>query len=252
MNKLLLSIAFSFSALFCFGEQPVDSLWTQGNLAYQNGNFEAAINNYNTIQAKGLRSPDLYFNLGNSYYKLNRIAESILFYERAIKLAPANENYKYNLEVARLKVVDKIEVIPQFFLYSWIEGLKSMFSANGWAITAFVLFLVCSLSVILWQFGSSLLLKRIGFWSSLTITTLFIISILISFAEAERHSAKNEAIILRPVVTVKSSPDQNGKDLFILHEGTKVVITDSLTHWIEVKISDGNSGWINATDLEKI
>jgi len=252
MKQLLLSVVFSISSLLCLGEQPVDSLWAQGNLAYQQGNFEAAISCYNAIQTKGLQSADLYFNLGNSYYKQNRIAESILSYERAIRLSPSNESYKYNLEVVRLKVVDKIEVIPPFFIYKWIETIKNIFSPNGWAITAIVIFLLSSLSILIWRFGFSFLLKRIGFWTSLTSILLFAISILVSFSVAERYRAKNEAVILRPVVTVKSSPDQNGKDLFILHEGTKVEITDSLTRWIEVKISDGNSGWISADDLEKI
>ncbi|SDB98214.1 tetratricopeptide repeat protein [Williamwhitmania taraxaci] len=252
MNKLLLSIVFSISTIFSFAEQPVDSLWAQGNTAYQNGNYQAAINSYNSILEKGLSAPDLYFNLGNSFYKMNELAQSILFYERAIKLSPSNEDYRYNLDVAKLKVVDKIEIIPQFFLYSWISNLKSLANPNGWAIVAIFLFIVCSSSILLWRFGLSLFLKRAGFLASSLFAILFVVSLLISFSEADRYGTKNEAVILRPVVTVKSSPDQNGKDLFILHEGTKVVITDSLTHWIEVKISDGNSGWVNAADIEKI
>jgi hypothetical protein len=252
VKKLLTLISFSIATLVCFGEQSTDSLWAQGNLAYQKGNYEAASSNYNAILGQGLHSPDLYFNLGNTYYKQNRIAESILSYERAIRFSPSNEIYKYNLEVAKAKVIDKIEIIPPFFIYSWINSIKSIMSINGWAITILILFLILVSSILLWRFGFSILLKRFGFWCSLCATLLFIISTLLCSSIASKNSIRDEAIILRPVVTVKSSPDQNGKDLFILHEGTKVQITDSLSRWIEVKISDGNSGWINTADLERI
>lgn len=252
MKKLLTLIGFTISTIVCFGEQPTDSLWAQGNQAYQKGNYEAAIRCYTAIQQKGLTSPDLYFNLGNAYYKQNRIAESILFYERAIRLDPSNENYIYNLEVVKTKVVDKIEVIPPFFLYSWINSVKNLWSINGWAITIFMMFFLLVISILVWRFGLSLHVKRIGFWASLGFAALVIVSVLLCNSIAEKNSSQEEAIISRPVVTVKSSPDQNGKDLFILHEGTKVQISDSLSHWIEVKISDGNSGWINVSDVERI
>ena len=121
MKKLLLSVIFAVSAMLCFGERSEDSLWAQGNKAYQEGNYEVAVSSYNGIRMLGLNSSDLYFNLGNAYFKQNRIAESILSYERAIRLSPSNDNYRYNLEIAKLKVVDKIEVIPPFFIFKWIS-----------------------------------------------------------------------------------------------------------------------------------
>ena len=252
MKKLLTLISFSIATLVCFGEQSTDSLWLQGNQDYQKGSYEAASGCYLSILEKGFQSPDLYYNLGNAYFKQNRVAESILYYERAIRLSPSNEAYQYNLNVAKAKVVDKIEIIPPFFIYSLISKTKNMLSLNGWAIAIVIFFLLLSSSILLWRFGFSILLKKLGFWSLLTTSLLFILSILVCNSVASKNSARDEAIILRPVVTVKSSPDQSGKDLFILHEGTKVQITDSLSRWIEVKITDGNSGWINVTDLERI
>ena len=238
--------------MLCFAEQSVDSLWAQGNKAYQEGNYVGAVSCYSEIRMQGLNSSDLYFNLGNAYFKQNRIAESILSYERAIRLSPSNDNYRYNLEIAKLKVVDKIEVIPPFFLFKWIDGVKNLFGPNGWAITAIVFFALLAGSILLWKYGYTLTVRSVGFWISASTAFIFVISLLISFSVAKSYDEKNDAIILRPVVTVKSSPDQNGKDIFILHEGTKVEIIDSLSRWIEVKVSDGNSGWINSGDLERI
>lgn len=140
MKKLLTLISFSIATLVCFGEQSTDSLWLQGNQDYQKGSYEAASGCYLSILEKGFQSPDLYYNLGNAYFKQNRVAESILYYERAIRLSPSNEAYQYNLNVAKAKVVDKIEIIPPFFIYSLISKTKNMLSLNGWAIAIAIFF----------------------------------------------------------------------------------------------------------------
>lgn len=252
MKQLIVTMGLCLFAIVSYGQHSTDSLWSQANSDYQKGNYSEAEAKYQTILNQGFQSADLYFNLGNAQFKQRKLAQSIISYKRALRLSPSNSDYKYNLELARLQVVDKIDAIPQFFLSSWFSSFKSLFGPNGWARIAMVLFFLFCAAALLSRFGMSISSKRIGFWGTIGLLILFGVSITISFTERSKMNDHNEAVVLSPVVTIKSSPDNSGKDLFILHEGSIVTITDSLSSWYEIHISDGNKGWVLSEDIEKI
>ncbi len=216
---------------------------------YSNNNFEKAIAAYETILENGYESYELYYNLGNAYYKSNKIPFAILNYERAKKLSANDNDIEFNLRLANTHVVDKIETLPQFFLTSWWSTLIQLLSSNQWAvisITAFILSLVGFLIFFLYRIT---IVRQISFW--LGITLIIASAFTFSFARKQYWLSKNEpgAIIIIPSIVVKSSPSDSGTDLFLIHEGMKVTVTDKLGNWTEIKLPDGNEGWIKDTDL---
>lgn len=251
-KAILLAVLLVIFAKGFSQKQALDSLFAKANDAYIQENYYKAVEWYDSIYTQGFESYDLLYNLGNSYYKLNEFAKAILFYERAKLLNPKNENVAYNLELANMHVVDKIDVLPEFFLRKWRKSLQTYFSANAWAkinlISVFLLFV----SFIVYFFNRYGLVGKFAF----ALTILLFITSLLSFnfgSKQKKNILKhNYAIVMSHSVTIKSSPDNNGTSLFVLHQGTKVNITDQIGDWYEIKLSDGNKGWILKTDLERI
>jgi tetratricopeptide (TPR) repeat protein len=236
---------------YLFGFQP-DTLVRTGNDLYAKGQYYYAINVYEQVVDSGYGSAELFFNLGNAYYKVNNIALAILNYERAKKMNPWDKDIKHNLAIANARIVDKIDVIPEFFLKSWIAKIVNITSSDYWAIlsiSAFILFLVL---VLIYLFSSRIALKKLSFWLGILIFIISVTSFYSSLKRKQFLTSRNSAIIISPTVTAKSSPDEWGVDLFVIHEGTRVIVMDSIDMWNEIKISDGKRGWINRTDLAKI
>lgn len=229
--------------------QSIDSLWNKANGLYASGMFKEASDIYQNIVNDGSESSDLYYNLANAYYKQSMLGKAILYYEKAYRLNSSDEDIIFNLQFARTQVLDKIDPLPTFFVAKVIQSVKGFFTADGWAVLAIVLFSVALLLILTaYFFTRRLFFRRISFWSGIILIILCIVSVSI----ASDVEGRDDAIIMSPVATIKSSPDASGKDLFILHEGTKVHILDELTGWKKVKISNGNQGWIEAEDLERI
>ena len=208
---------------------------TQANEAYGQEDYIKAIELYEqTLREQGVSS-DLYYNLGNAYYKHNEFAKAILNYERALLLNPGNEDARFNLEMANTHIVDKIDPVGKFFLSVWIDSLRNFLSSNTWAVIGIVSFLLFIGGLYLYLFSKSVKAKKFGFFGGII---LFLIAVLANWFAA--------------TVPVKSSPAESGTDLFILHEGTKVSILSKLGDWSEVKISDGNRGWLPSSSIEII
>ncbi len=252
MNKrivLIIITANIFFSLFAFNP---DSLVQAGNRYYVSNDYQKAADTYQIVIDSGFVAPELYFNLGNSYYRMNNYALAILNFERALLLAPANKDIKFNLELANAHVVDKIDIIPEFFLKRWLRDLTKIATSNTWAMlsmSAFVLFLIL---LMIYLFSANRFIKQLSFY---TFIITFIISVVCFAFSAERKKMLTErqnAIIVAPSVTAKSSPDEYGTNLFILHEGTKVEVVDSVDLWNEIKISNGNKGWIQKSAFERI
>ncbi|MGQ0829663.1 MAG: tetratricopeptide repeat protein [Bacteroidota bacterium] len=250
-KNILLTILFVLtSGLFSFGK-PNDNKATldSANTAYSKGDYSKAITLYESILSKNVEAPEIYFNLGNAYYKSNTLGLAILNYERAKKLDPQDEDITVNLKLANQKIEDKIEVAPQLFLTEWKNGLVDLMDEKSWSIFCII---VVALSLILLgiYFSSHIInLKRLGFFGG---ATLFILSIFLFFIA--RHSYKlstnsSDGIIISPSVTVVGSPNEKGTKLFILHEGTKVNITQEEESWMEIKIANGNVGWVKKQDI---
>ena len=248
---LMLSPALSLRA--SDARASLDSLWNAGVAAYADGRWDEARDAWQSIETSGVESARLYGNIGNAWFKSGEIARAILYYEKALKLDPSFPDARYNLDFARTFVQDKIESVPEFFLASWLRRVSRSLSSNAWT-GLFFLFLTLTLAaLLLFLLGRTTRLRKTGFY--LAILFFLLSAGALSFAAGQRSAYRraDEAIILRPVVTVRSSPGSEGaKDLFILHEGTKVRILDRVGAWENISLADGRQGWISASEADLI
>ena len=222
------------------------------NAAYAKADYEKAIKLYESIINKGQIAPELYFNLGNAYFKANINSYAILNYERAKKLAPNDEDILANLKLANTKTEDKIEAQPQLFLTGWKNGIVDMMSEKSWSILCIALVCAALLMFFIYVFTERKGLKQLGFFMG---SFIFILSVIVFFIAKHKYNltiASTEAVITSPTVTVMGSPNEKGTKLFVLHEGTKVTITEPESEWTEVKIANGNVGWVPTKTIVSI
>lgn len=224
----------------------------KANEAYNKKQFEQAANLYEEVIQKGYEAPELYYNLGNAHFKMDNIAPAILYYEKAKKLDPNNEKIQYNLEVAKTRTIDKIEAVPDIFYVRWWQSLKQLFPADTWAKIGiggiFLFFILLGF----YYLSRRMAIKKTAFYSGLVAILLTIFVFIVGVSRYQSQVKSHEAIVFSPSVTAKSSPDQNSTDLFVMHEGTKVVVLDELNNWYEVKIADGSVGWVKEEDIREI
>ncbi len=225
---------------------------SNGNKAYQQGQFEEAIKIYEKIIEQGQTSAELYYNLGNAHFKANNIPSAILNYERALKLDPTNEDIIYNLKVSNNQIIDKIDELPKLFYQRWWDSLKQLLAPDAWAWLSIILFSLFFVTIAIFLLSSSAIVRRVLL--PLGIAFLFSTCIVLIVAQNTYTHAKNknEGIVFAPALTVKSSPEESGVDLFVVHEGLKVQIIDELTGWKEIRISNGSKGWVKAETIMPI
>jgi len=250
--KKLIFIIFSISTVIYANAQEVDTLFAKANDMYTQGKYQDAIDMYENIIKLGYESSELYYNLGNAYYKQNVISRSILNYEKALQFAPNDENIKYNLELTNRLVVDKIEKLPVFFITAWVRDLRNIFATDSWAYVSMITFVIFLIFVSFYLYSRSLGIKKLSFWLGFVVLVLSVVSFVFSYQQKQNILARHSAIVMNPSVTVKSSPDASGTDLFVVHEGTKVWIEDHISGWDEIKLSDGSKGWLKVEDIEEI
>lgn len=241
LGILLLGISQSLSA------QDINK--ATADSAYVVKNYKLAIEQYESLLEQG-SAVDIYYNLGNSYYKNQQLGLAIYNYERALKLDPSNEDIIHNLAVSRAHTVDKVDEVPQMFLVTWTKSLIYTFSLHFWAFLGISCFVIAILSVGLYMLARTITYRKSGFF--LAIASLFICVFANFFAAHQHYYMKqhNEAIVLSPTVTVHSTPSTDGTSLFVLHEGCRLTIKDdSMNKWKEVQLSDGKVGWISISDI---
>lgn len=226
--------------------------FNEANEHYTNGDYNSAIVLYEELLEQNYSSVELYYNLGNAYFKSDLIPNAILNYERALRLDPGNEDIEFNLTIANLQTVDQIEPIPVLFFYEWYDSLVSMFSSIVWSYITIVFMWVAVGFMIGFLFIHSGFVKKIMFLLSIVSIAGTIITLVFAFQSFSEETAKDEAIIFAKSVYIKSSPSEKGTDLFILHEGTKVKLIDKVNEWLEIRLNDGNVGWIKTNDLKII
>ncbi len=215
---------------------------------YTNKQFDKAIISYENILAKGVEAVEIYYNLGNSYYKTKQYSKAILNYERAKVLAPNDEDINFNLELCRRYVIDKIDVLPQVFISNWLGKFTGIFSSDTWAIWSIMGFVLCLVLLSVYLFMRVLIVRKIAFWSSTLMLAFSLITFLCSWEQKKEVNSNKQAIVFTPTVNVKSSPDENGTVLFVIHEGLKVAVQDKINDWYKIKLPDGNVGWLKVTD----
>ncbi len=228
------------------------TLWQSANQAYIDGDYTAAINYYSTIERRGNYSAKLYYNLGNSHFKQGNLGKSILYYNRALKVAPSMDDAQYNLQIAEALTKDKIAIVPEFFLNRWIRTLQGVMSCNGWSVLSIVLFVAMAACALLFLLGTRLSARKSGFYGVIISLLLFIVTTAFAISSRNDILDRNSAIVISSAISVKSSPDRAATDLFVLHEGTKVTISSVVEGWCEITIADGKKGWTEELHLERI
>lgn len=228
------------------------SSMSQADALYSQGKYAQAAEHYQTILTTGKSSADLYYNLGNTYYRMGKIADAIIHYERALRLDAGHEDAKHNLAFVQTLTVDKIDPIGSIFLVDWWKYIYRLAMPDVWAYISVTLFIICLVGVILFVFGRQMWLRKTGFALSIACLCFTIITACCASSRQAELTDTSVAIVYIPTVTIKSSPDNSGNDLFILHEGTKVFIKSSVGEWVEITTQDGNTGWLPTSSIAVI
>ena len=244
---LLLSLALPAAA-----QEDVSSLWEKAGEAFAAGQWQNALNCYQMIEGEGLVSDDLYYNIGNTFLKLQDNAHAILYYERALKLNPSHADAAHNLEIVRQMTLDKIDEVPDFILVSWFHNLRQGLSANAWAWITLGLLLLAGILLTVFRSGAPRSLRKVSFILSCIVLVLAIFTFIFSLQQKRAVMRQDSAIVTAPVCSVKSSPAEGGKTVFVLHEGTKVRLLDDVGDWARIEIADGRQGWAQGSTFEII
>ena len=247
------SFVWLLLAMICFGGTSAKAV-TKNNAdtEYQKGNYQQAIRDYEEILKNG-ESAEIYFNLGNAYYRTDNITKAVLNYERARLLSPGDDDVNFNLQFARSKTIDKITPESEMFFVTWYKSLVNFTSVDNWAKTGILCIVMTLLLVLLYLFGPQLMLRKIGFFGGLAFFVIFLLSNLFAFQQKQALDNRTGAIIISPSVNIKKTPAKNSADQFVLHEGTRVDIIDKgMTDWRCICVGDGREGWIETKAIEEI
>jgi tetratricopeptide (TPR) repeat protein len=234
---MIVLINFSFA-------QDVGTLFKQGNDFYKAKNYKEAINSYQKIIDSGEKSPVVYYNLGNSFYRSGMIGYAILYYEKALKLAPGDEDIIHNIKIASARTTDKVDVVPKLFLFVWWDSIVALFNINTWSILAYIFFLLLLDSILLFFFSRSALLNRISFFGGIFVAAALLLSIIFLYSRINVEYSFKYAVVVETSSNVKSSPDENSLNSFVVHEGLRLRIDDNIDNWYKIRLEDGKIGWI--------
>lgn len=226
------------------------SLFTQANAQYAEGNYAQAAEQYEQIIAQQ-PSAEVYYNLGNAYFKQGELAQSILAYERALRLKPSMRDAKHNLQFAQSRIVDNIEDTQSFFLSNWLKTIRNALSQTTWIVLSVSLFVLMLIGFFLFAFSQTIWLRKVAFYISIVALVISMGAFANAGSLHSRDTQRAEAIITQGIVNAKASPDRSGTELFTIHEGTKVEITEVIGDWCCIHVGN-NVGWIQLAHLERI
>lgn len=249
MKRYTLLILIALFSLACKAQQNANDWIEQANAAYNMGNYDSAKIVYEKILSTDMESVPLYFNLGNTYYKMHEYPMAIYYYEKALKLDPSNEEVRTNLAIANHAIVDKIEPVPQSFIVKFWCNTRALLSGDQWAWCSIAFFALLLVSAFLFLRSRKIGVRKLGFFAGIVFLLVFALSVV--FAAQQKYASENQdqAIIMAPTVTVKSSPNSASVDLFVLHEGTKVTVLESSDGWNKVRIANGSVGWLEVDKM---
>jgi tetratricopeptide (TPR) repeat protein len=253
MKRFLIYTILLFASISTTIAQPSSSeRWELGNKAYMDGAYDKAIEEYCAILEGGEYSMELYYNLANAYFKMENIGKAILYYNKALRIAPSQEDVLHNLAIAEARTKDKITAVPEFFLHRWMRVVRNSVSCNTWGALSIALFALILAFALLFLLASRLAVRKAGFYGALCALLLFVTTTAFAVSSRNEILSQEEAVVLSSAISVKSSPDRSATDLFVLHEGTKVRIVAEFDEWIEVVIADGKKGWTERKNIETI
>ncbi len=251
INIILIFLSL-FSYSFALQSKNAENEFNKANDLYRNNKFEDAVKEYKKLIDDGYESAALYYNLGNAYYREGNIGHAILYYEKALKLEPTDEDIIHNIALVDSKTVDKIEPLPKFFIFQWWEALLAVFTIKGWTITAYIFYLLILLAIGLYFFSKQNKIQKYSFFSGLIFLGLFIFSSILLTIRLNREENIKNAIITDTVVNIKTAPDSGSNDAFVVHEGLKVKVEDKINDWVKVRLPDGKIGWVSDDKLRVI
>jgi len=253
MNRIIIRIAFIL-IVFCINlfSQTPDQMVQRANKYYQNNQFEQAIDGYKEILSGGFESGALYYNLGNAYFKTNKLGYAIYCYEKGLKLSPNDEDLLYNLRIANSHTVDKIIELPKLFIISWWEGIVTSLSISSWSVLTLIIFWIFLSSIAGYLFMQKIQIRRAAFFICSFSLALLIIVGFILFARIGREASTNYGILQIQNYSVKATPDNKSNDVFVIHEGIKFVIEDNVNDWTKIRLADGKVGWIQKDSFGQI
>lgn len=219
---------------------------------YKRGNYQQAIKDYTELLKQGVNA-DLYYNLGNAYYRTDNVTQAILAYERALMLSPGDDDIRFNLQFATSKTIDKITPESKMFFVTWYQSLVNFTSVDNWAVMAIASIVLVLLLVLMFLFGPNVMLRKIGFYGGCLFFVLFVFCNFFAYQQKYNLQNRTAAIVIAPSVTVKKTPANGSSDVFVIHEGTKVDITDKgLKDWRGIRLADGREGWLQTRQIEEI
>jgi len=228
------------------------NLFQQANSAYEKENYDSCISILDSLLSTGIESPEIYYNLGNAWYKKNEISKAILYYEKAKKLDPHNADINYNLELSNTKIADKIDPVPEFFLKKWWRTVLLFFTEGQWVIINVISYTLLLIFVVLFFILPSKSSKQLSFFLGIMFLFISLITGVLGYQSSQIVHTHNTAIVFTPTVNVKSSPSENSNTIFVIHQGTKIQLIDHLKDWYRVKLANGSEGWLKESDFEKI
>ena len=247
MKRAILLLTLVFTSL-AFAQN--EELFEDATAAYNKGEYEKAIETYQEILSNGQHSASLYYNLGNSHYKLNQIAPSIYYYEKALLLDPGDKDTKQNLAFAQQMTIDDIKPNPQSGLAKIYNNIIGILSFDQWAYTAVILVILFVLGYLAYYFLTYSSQKRVAFIGSMASLMLAIVAVVFAYVQFENYSSEQPAIVFAIETKVKSEPNDRSSEVFILHEGTKVEVLDGLEDYKKIELADGKSGWVQENDIK--
>lgn len=251
MKPYILVILLALSSLSALAASPVETK-ALADTAYVQGDYENAVKLYGKL-AEQNPNTEIFYNLACTYYRLDDIAHSVLWFERALKLDPSNKDVLFNLELARTKTIDKIIPQHEFILFAYFRSMTNWFSLRTWTIIGLLSFAIVLASLLLLWGSDSVLIRKLAFSSAVLLLLVSVLANVCALKQKDFKQVHTSGIIIAPAVTVKSTPADSGNDLFVLHEGSKVEILDSsLKEWCEVTIADGKQGWIPKKSFDLI
>jgi len=237
---------------FCFGNNVVNALFEQGNAWYAKARYKEAMTAYQQIIDKGYQSAAVYFNMGNVSYKNGDIPAALLYYEKAHRLSPGDDDINFNIRFANLRTTDKVDEIPEFFLTRWWKAFMLSFSIGTLSAMSIVFMLLASAALILYFFASSVTLKKASFYASLLLLVFFFLTFFIANRQTAYFNWHRQAIVFTSSVSVKNGPVDQSNTLFVIHDGTKVNILERSNGWMKISLPNGNEGWMKASDAKEI
>lgn len=252
MQRIIAVYILLLAGMLSMTGQTPEERYTRAGELYGSGDYSGAAAIYRQLYDEGYTSEDLLFNAGNAFFKSGDNASAIVFYERAKLLAPADEDIDYNLQIARSRITDRFETVPQLFFVKWFDFLSLLASTNVWAVAALAMFVAALILVLIFLTKSRARGRLLSFWLFLAALVLSVFMILLAIRNNSLVNNSNRAVITCSIVTGRSAPGETGNELFVLHSGTTVTIEQELGSFLEVRLPDGNKGWIRSDCMEKI